>query len=58
MAVVAKSPTGPGGNRPDPIPHRPSVWQRWNKQKSLVVFIIGLGVLWVAVSLLLVFEIQ
>ncbi len=57
MAVLAKSPlVNHGGGMPVPKPR--SFWQRWNRQTSLVVFIIGLGALWLAVSLLLVIEIQ
>jgi hypothetical protein len=60
MAVVAKLPTGHrNGNTPVRLPDSPrGIWQRWNRQMSLVVFIIGLGALWLAISLLLVLEIQ
>jgi hypothetical protein len=59
MAAAAKSPkANPGGEMPAFVPKRSSVWQRWNKQTSLVVFVIGLGLLWLAVSLLLVSEIR
>jgi hypothetical protein len=60
MAVVAKLPAvNRGGNTPAIMPDPPrGIWQRWNRQMSLVVFIIGLGALWLAVSVLLTFEIQ
>lgn len=59
MAVLAKSPaTGPREGGPAYVPKPRSLWQRWNRQTSLIVFMIGLGILWVAVSALLVFEIQ
>jgi hypothetical protein len=59
MPVLAKSPqTNPDRDMPGFLPVRPSFWHRWNKQTSLVVFVIGLGLMWLAVSLLLVLEIQ
>jgi hypothetical protein len=59
MAIVAKLPEEPA-ERSRPVYRLTprGFWQRWNKQTSLVVFIIGVGALWMAVSLLLVFEIQ
>ena len=59
MSLVAKSPmAGPYEGGPAHAPKLRSFWQRWNRQTSLIVFMIGLGVLWVGVSALLVFEIQ
>jgi hypothetical protein len=59
MAVVAKSPTvNPDRNVPAYLPRPRGFWQRWNRQTSLVVFVIGVGALWLAISLLLVVEIQ
>jgi hypothetical protein len=59
MAIAAKSPAAnPDGHLPAYMPKPRGFWQRWNRQTSLVVFVIGIGALWLAVSLLLVIEIQ
>jgi hypothetical protein len=59
MAIVAKMPAAnPDGNIPASRPKPRGFWQRWNRQTSVVVFVIGVGALWLAISLLLVIEIQ
>jgi hypothetical protein len=59
MAIVAKLPEDTSDHSwPVYRVTRCGFWQRWNKQTSLVVFIIGVGAVWMAISLLLVFEIQ
>jgi hypothetical protein len=57
MALVAKLPVVNPGAQPPYLPYWRRFWQRWNKQTSLVVFIIGVGVLWLGISLLLILEI-
>lgn len=59
MAIAAKSPAAtPERKLPVYLPQPRRFWWRWNRQTSLVVFVIGVGALWLAISLLLQFEIQ
>jgi hypothetical protein len=59
MAVATKlPPMNPDRETPVYAQKPRGFWYRWNKQASLVAFVIGLGVLWLIVSLLLVIEIQ
>jgi len=60
MTVLAKMPNVRSVERSGPLysPARTRAWNRWSTKAALIVFVVGLVVLWLAVSLLLVLEIQ